>query len=580
MPPSPPPSSSNEAILILGAVDLPALADDNDDDEAEEEHNENEGDEFEREGDEDKFDGKVEQLNVSEDLGSLEPSVLDDVTGRDSLLDGEDATVERSKTKERRSARSTISISDAMYKVLYAPAAAISKANERRQPRHLKKYTLMDDNDIEKSFPISPPLEILAFNVSKESDVGLNPVAPPTKREQEVFDNWIKDNRASRIARSFSNGTEPEPNLNFSSDEAGSAWSSDSDDSGADKEDSPAPNADEIAAVNKSRSSKRRKRRGRRSRRNDTSRSIASGSSSLLSMPIEEETAEDLQESEASEAETAEGFNPYNSNLKAKPLVRVRSAPNLAGFAKHNGESNTIADSLKMTGVNSYHTAEIFRGVDSSRSSRSSKKQMSSKSGKSDPLANRLPPGQTKPKKKPLFRQERALRAAIHRSPSYISDPSSSEDSVSLSSRSKRARNARIQRLHGLAHPFFKSPQQSDDETPPKKTNFLSRRKIAQLQQSTKPESPNRTPTRNNAARSTGTASSTNDDDSDPPQPQTPTRSGSNTPARSVKSSGTVSSCDSGFSGGGSYVIDMLDVQLAELQRPDGELKGPDEGSL
>ena len=48
-------------------------------------------------------------------------------------------------------------------------------------------------------------------------------------------------------------------------------------------------------------------------------------------------------------------------------------------------------------------------------------------------------------------------------------------------------------------------------------------------------------------------------------------------PQRSVKSSNdTVSS----FGSGSSFLIDLLDVQLAELYRPDGEIKGPDEESL
>lgn len=358
-----------------------------------------------------------------------------------------------------------------------------------------------------------------------------------------------------------------------------------SDDSGEEKEDavdSNKANQGSSSAGKPPRSAKRRKRRGRRPKRHDhdSSRTVSSGASTLLSMPIEEETADDLDDLD--ESEKAE-LDPYSSNLDPKPLVRIRSAPNLAGFARMHDESNRIFEDLKMTGINSNHTAEIFRGVDSSRSSKSAKQRTSSKSGgasdKPDPPATGPEQVQKKPKEKkePLFRQERALKAGIHRATSYVSDTSSSEDGVSLSSRHskkvQKARDARIRRLQGgLSYPFSKpeppEQQKSEDEETTKKIR-ISRQMRAQLQLS--------------KVKSTGTASSssTNEDSDPPPQLQTPPRSGSsssaNTPGRrTAEDSGTVSS----YGSGGSFMIDMLDVQLAELYRDDGELKGPDEESL
>ena len=578
--PPPPPAYAPEekprdVIRVLGTVELPALADSDDDIGAEEEtKDEEEDDKIERKE-------RADFKNISEDLGSLEPSLMN-LTGSESLLDRTfDRTLKGTSQNKGKGTNSIIS--DAMQKVLYAPVTMISK---KRRPRHIKDYQLMDDNNIEKSYPMSPPLEILTFKALKESEVGLNPIEPPTKREQELFDNWIKDNRASRIAHRSGSNNEPEPNLYFSSDDdAGSAGMGYSDDSGEEKEDavdSNKANQGSSSAGKPPRSAKRRKRRGRRPKRHDhdSSRTVSSGASTLLSMPIEEETADDLDDLD--ESEKAE-LDPYSSNLDPKPLVRIRSAPNLAGFARMHDESNRIFEDLKMTGINSNHTAEIFRGVDSSRSSKSAKQRTSSKSGgasdKPDPPATGPEQVQKKPKEKkePLFRQERALKAGIHRATSYVSDTSSSEDGVSLSSRHskkvQKARDARIRRLQGgLSYPFSKpeppEQQKSEDEETTKKIR-ISRQMRAQLQLS--------------KVKSTGTASSssTNEDSDPPPQLQTPPRSGSsssaNTPGRrTAEDSGTVSS----YGSGGSFMIDMLDVQLAELYRDDGELKGPDEESL
>jgi hypothetical protein len=47
-----------------------------------------------------------------------------------------------------------------------------------------------------------------------------------------------------------------------------------------------------------------------------------------------------------------------------------------------------------------------------------------------------------------------------------------------------------------------------------------------------------------------------------------------------MNTSGSSYNMDGSEVGSDSYMIDLLDVQLAELNRPDGELIGPDEASL
>jgi len=574
-PPPPPPAdlqiarheerSQPESIRVLGTVELPALADDNDDDDDdddgdddvkqdEEEEEEKEEDEIADAEEEHNDTIEGQDLDVSEDLGSLEPTLVT-LTGHESLLDRDNSTQAGRPNQQSPKARassgtgSTISLSETMHKVLYAPVQTVQmiKGNRKRYGRHMKNYKLIDDNDIEKSFPVSsPPLEILTIKLSKESEIGLNPIDPPTKREQELFDKWIMENRASRIASSFS-PKEPEPDMNFNTDDD----DDDGDDSGSD--------TDDQVDDGKAGSTSRLKRPRRKARRKKNGASIASGGSSLISMPIVEETNEDLRDSVSG---NDEDFDPYSSNHEPKPLVRIRSAPNLAAFAEGYDESNKFFDDLKMTGINSYCSAEIFRGVGSSRSSpryQRGKKEDPPETG-SQPDAIVTKRVQVKHKVQPLFRQERALKSSIHRSPSYISSSSEGENS-SQSSRSdkkaQKARSARIRRLQALQKSTHHG---SDDETPPKASNMLERMK-AQYQ-----------------AKSDTASTSTNEDDNSDSQgaQARPTKSTPTTPSRSVNSNRSVSS----YSSGGSFMIDMLDVQLAELNRPDGSLKGPDEESL
>ena len=292
-------------------------------------------------------------------------------------------------------------------------------------------------------------------------------------------------------------------------------------------------------------------------------------------MPIAEETFEDVN---GSEAEEDEHFTTNCSN-QPQVLVRTRSAPNLTAFAQSYSESKKVYDDLKMSGVNSYYSAEIFRGLGSSRSSKSSRNKDGKHKDESladEAKATPYVAMAENNKEKRLFRQERALKAAIHHSLSYISEPSSSEDNASLSTRSvkktEKARNARIRRLQALNQNVVASQLADDGEAPHAscmRNNLLDRMK-AQYHAAAAAS----------AAQSDSESETSNGELTGPVQSyqyHAATIAASNTPSRSVKSStGTVSS----FGSGGSFMIDLLDVQLAELNRPDGELKGPDEESL
>ena len=541
--PPPPPrfdlaeDQRDEFIRVIRNVELPALADEFDD---------------EDEAVDDDCDGEDRGLNLSDDLGSLEPTVFD-LTGNESLLDCSTHTgrskLPSIKRKTHSTDTSSISLNQTMHRILYAPVQ-IFKGTGKRRERFLQDYKLLDDNDLERSVPMSsPPLEILTIKVSQQSENELSPVVPPTKREQELFDKWVMDNRTLRIDRRSLAPSGLEPDLNIA------IYDDDNDDDGSGE-----------GTLDKEKADSRSRGHGQSQR---LASSVASGGSSLLSMPIAEATMEGLHTSDAEED---------NLSKKHHPLIRTRSAPNLAAVAQFWGESSTVADDLKMTGVNSYYTAEIFRGIGSSRGSQASrnmdggkKEESSSHHQKSDEV---IVIATKHNKEKPIFRQERALKGAIHRSPSYISDASSSDDNASLSSRSnkktEKARNARIRRLQALNDNFVALQASDDNETPPIscQNNLLERMKA-----------------RYHAAAAAA-ASSESDSESERStegvsaqvqQEQYRRAELVASPQRSVKSSnGTVSS----FGSAGSFLIDLLDVQLAELYRPDGELKGPDEVSL
>jgi hypothetical protein len=544
-----------------------------------------------------------------DDLGSLEPTVVE-VTGEESILDGDrenqlvdvapavpihkqaDASdsaigtkaigevmqADAYASKVPASAVST-KVGEVMQKVIQTPVdlglAVISKAKEKRRRRILKGYKLMDDSDIESSYPMSPPLEILTLNISRDVDLdlNLNPVTPTTQKEQDLLDEWNAMHRRPPVAQAFSD--EPEPDLDSSDDDSSGDRVFENKGSVDDSEERIKLTIDGVSPIKKSDGNLRKKRRSRRSRQFPSARSVASATS-LLSFTIAEETADDLEPSDSSVVDTPEKYEPRSTTLNPVPFKRSRSAPTLAGFSRQNMHAGNVYDDIHMTGINSYHTATIFRRTDeSSKSSR--EKHSGRSSGSSEGSSATGPRGwkrlvppslssasdkevtaRTATKKVSMFRKERALREGIHLAQSYVSDPSSSEDNQSSSSarikRSRKARQARLKRLQGHTNAAVSATPTGGDA--PDRTLQGQPQSLAKTQ----PNAEVVTPTRDETSSCS------------------PPRSGS-----TVKSTGTVGSEGSRTSksfDSGSYYIDMLDVQLAELNRPDGAQKGPDEESL
>jgi hypothetical protein len=507
----------------------------------------------------------------SDDLGSLAPTI----TGDDSILDqSRDATsdnsaknpeniasteddfkiirVDQTQKTTRDEPNTSKNIGDTVQKVITSPfdigKALVTRAKrKRRMPSRLKCYRLMDDDDMESTYPISPPLEILTVKLSTDSD---QEDRLPTEHEKALIDQWNA---------LHGNGTTPhsteveDPDLYLSSDEeSGDDLPPQARNIGeAEEGDSPIKSTME-GSSNRTRLTKRTKKS--RSRRLVYSGlSVASGPS-LLSMEnvIEEETAADLEESSASEQGSIERFDPYGATLAPVPITRTRSAPNLASFARQKTERGFVHEDLKLTGMHSYHSAEIFRVRGRSTQSLSGKRNrrlvsLSPQSPK-NPIRDirSLPPA----KKTPLFRQERA-RTGIHRSAGNLSDHSSSDDNLNRSIRStgvlsRRARLARIRRLQQLSYPVGSAS--GAGRTPPKAN------RISEFS----------TPPKQGAAKLAVEFS-------------TPPFSGGT--HRSARSAGTISSGNLS-SASDCFSIDLLDVQLAELSRPDGGSKGPDEESF
>jgi hypothetical protein len=504
----------------------------------------------------------------SDDLGSLAPTI----TGDDSLLDqSRDTTSDESAKKTeknttsddfkiisaeqtqkitREEPKTSKNISDTVQKVIASPfdigKALVTRAKQKRRiPYRLKCYRLMDDDDMESTYPISPPLEILTVKLSADSDQGNR---PPTEHEKALIEQWNA---------LHGNGTTPhstdveDPDLYLSSDEESRDDLPPETRSIGETEESPSKS---ITAGRSSQIRMNKRNKKSRSRRLVYSGlSVASGPS-LLSMEnvIEEETAADLEESSASEQGSIERFDPYGAPLTPVPLTRTRSAPNLAGFARQKSERGYVHEDLKLTGMNSFHSAEIFRVRGRSTQSLSGKRNRPLLS--LSPQAPRTPIRDTRSlppaKKTPLFRQERAL-TGIHRAAGNLSDHSSSDDNLSRSIRStgvlsRRARLARIRRLQMFSHPI--GSMSSAGRTPPKANRI--------------PEYA--TPPRYGVVQTAI-------------EFHTPPVSGGT--QRSARSAGTISSGNIS-SASDCYSIDMLDVQLAELSRPDDGSKGPDEESF
>lgn len=521
--------SSN--ITIVGVQKLPALADALDDDEDNVSTDED-------------IHVDVENRNKTighddDDLGSLEPTVLE-VTGEESILDRE--TQSKAVVQEQRRTRAIVQ------KVIQSPRdlglAVIYRAKQTTRRRIVKGYKLIDDSDIASSFPWSPPLEILTINISRDSTLDIHPTHLTNEKEQDLLDEWNTIHRNSpSFAHTYS--AEPEPEFDSSDEEntseklIGLCENNISDEEVMDKS-----NDDDNES---SEGFRRKRRRGRRMHRSRGGRSVAS-STSLLSATIEEETAEDLATSDGSEIELHGEIERHC----LVPLTRSRSAPALARFGRLKKDAGNVAEDIRMTGIHSYSKVQIFRDTDAStKSSRDRKgvailnndlswtatgprqrRQMIQSSAHSVP--EQRTPSRWVAKRMPLFREERAIRSGMH-SQSYFSDHSSSEDTKSATTapslRSRQARLARLHRLQGQAQ--------------------LSPRRAAAIRQK--------------------------DFHGTPPRNQT--RSKNDHVHGSEESAGSEGQENTSFDSG-SYMIDLLDVQLAELNRPEGAYIGPDEVSV
>ena len=471
-------------------------------------------------------------------------------------------------TNEPNDASGSKQIGDTVQKVITSPfdlgKTIVSRAKKQhKRRRNLKNYRLMDDNDIESSYPImSPPLEILTITITNDSDIGdSNPTSQPTEREQALIAEWsaLHDD-TSPVAQVLANREDPYLDPYLSSEDEGAEVRSlgDNRDSFEKVEEEIYSPPLKLTTIEGDLSPiKKRKRSSRKSRPRgyvSSSRSVVS-SSSLLSYTIEEETAADLEESDASEQNTTEQFDPYASSLlDPVPITRSRSAPNLARFAIEKMDAGKVFDDLKLTGMNHYHGAETF--PQPGGSSHGSKGKKSDVSRASDTPAVVTPP---KPppekatlvpltvKKVPLFRVERDQIGGIYRVASNISDTSSSDGKATISSTpsrlSRRAREARQARLKRLQTRPPRAPETTDTA---KATSKLAVGK-------------NRIPPGN------GEGSCGDDEATNPVTPQRPIRV-DRTPPRSggstTRSTGTLSSGRSHGSGG--YFMDRLDVQLAD----------------
>jgi hypothetical protein len=545
--------------------------------------------EVEEDDDDDEENRKPERPSVSgvsailDDLGSLEPTVLD---GEESILDNDDDdSIVHPPPPAPSKAKSYVVPSSRSSK--FSPWANVIPSPSKKRPRTsrlIKGYRLLDDSDIESaSYYWSPPLEILTLNLSTEQDEDLH----------------LGDAGDTAFGTSTYSNDEPEPYLEFSD--------IDDDDEEEEKEEEDGDVRDHlrtIAGVRPERPVVRDTHRSRRKKRHDRSSDISMASSgsgslnrSLFSVTIAEETAADLEEDSSS---SSLDFR------KPVPMKRSQSAPNLARFPSSSSSSkgrDEIYEDIHMTGIHQYHTAHIFRQKPSS-SNRSeyegSHGQRRRRKQLFDPH-DRVPLLQhTNQHRKivpSLFRAERALRAGIHdNSPDRdedIAELLSDGDSSSVPSepRSLRYRNARIARLKRLQQQV-----QHHTNYVPKVSNaapYVSLSKIPRAA-TTPADSGGDPPVENHVMKPVAIVKSKVADvkmmssQVDSVHIHISSSSSSsglpkeeeNEPNEALNTSGYASSVIDDSIGGDSYLIDLLDVQLAELNRPEGSMVGPDEASL
>ena len=510
------------------------------------------------------------------DLGSLEPSSVEDITGDDSLLDKrsmsllssdhddinklpsatpsvaddqpllvtEDPASPQPLPEEATNTRA--SIADAMKKVVPLPVVDLRRAIlGRRKHKKPRGYRLMDDTNLESSLPISPPLEIVTMTMINDAGLDLGEDDP---LEEEFEDIWDEMDRMVSPPSKYSQ-SRPKPAV-VEATEA------------------------EVVVKKSPRRSRRRKRR--RSKRHGSPNSLSSSSGSLLSYTIPEESESDLDDSDEEEDDDSSRsgtFNPYGSPVvEPLPLTKSRSAPNLALFDQMSKAPGRVAEEVQMTGINNTKKrAQVFSTSDSM--TRDSSRQDGETSpcsvadfGRHQDHTIVSLPDSPPAKRLPLFRCEREQREGIHSVCGVFSEDSSNEggkhDLRSLPSfrsvKSYNARVARIRRLQqagGGSPPNHKSPIRCigkypsipcvspDDEKKESDSQATYYSGNKQLQQT----------------RCIPQAL--------PPRP----------PPLNVSSHSRSSGDHTSMSGA---TLDELNAELAMLLRPDDLMEGPEEGML
>ena len=302
---------------------------------------------------------------------------------------------------------------------------AASAVDEDKKNRHKKKlaqskgYALMDDDDIESSFPISPPpVGEITFQKMDPEDMGTSYRAANHHDDAFLLDDWDPVHYFDGPITLPTAATARYATLILTQENEESKQSSSFDEHGYVRDASlrPVDDDDIVARVMQNRSMRTRRRKKRKTKMRSSVGSIAS-SPSLLDTTIQEETPADLKESDAEE----HAFDPYTDIS----LVRTHSAPNVREIGR--------VGALHSDGVTSYHIIDHeIRGADGMML------QL-----KHPSLAVDSGPGH----KVPIFKEERVMRQGIHAAPSS----ELTEDSRSFASApSHVVREARIQRLQQM----------------------------------------------------------------------------------------------------------------------------------
>lgn len=352
----------------------------------------------------------------------------------------------------------------------------------RSRPKASTGYALMDDDDIQASFPVSPPFEVVTFGkpfpddpflIDDDEDDILDDRDPlhvtSSPHEQELLATWnalhnLQDamncgpmteiktplEETTRKPRRRVEQQQPLLTRSASEDDANYMTSANLfDDFGYVREAEMEMLAQNVVVAEVV----RQRRNGRRRKKKIKARSVNSvaSSPSLLDTTIAEETAADLEESEnAEEEKTMDEFDPYGT----PSIMRTRSAPTLARFDYVPVDKAKMSGSVRMDGLNNFHMVETWWDhvgperkapgnppiVVTPNSSAKLRETVSLHSGR----------------RMPIFREERILRGGIHATisvTSSISDDSYSDPSPGYHyPTARQARMARVYRLQQMAH--------------------------------------------------------------------------------------------------------------------------------